>query len=139
MRRREFIALVGGAAVWPLSAGAQQARQVYRVGLILGVSPVVEMAGAEPVHPPTRAFIHALRDLGYVESQNLELERRSAEGKRERFGEIVSELIGRKVDVIVTGGVNELTQAAQRVTNTVPIVMANSTDPVEAGIVASLA
>ena len=66
------------------------------------------------------------------------LERRSAEGRFERFGEIVTELVDRKVDVIVTAG-NEAAQAAKRVTSVVPIVMANSTNPVEAGIVASFA
>jgi putative ABC transport system substrate-binding protein len=83
--------------------------------------------------------VHALRDLGYIEGRNLVLERRSAEGRYERFGEIVAELIGRKVDVIVTAGSNELVQVAKNATSTMPIVMTNSIDPVETGIVASLA
>jgi putative ABC transport system substrate-binding protein len=82
--------------------------------------------------------VHALRDLGYVEGQNLVLERRSAEGKFERFGEIVVELVGRRTDVIAITGV-ELAQEAKRVTTAVPIVMVGSIDPVRAGIVTSLA
>jgi putative ABC transport system substrate-binding protein len=78
-----------------------------------------------------------LRALGYVEGQNLVLERRSAEGRFERFGEIVAELVSRKVDVIVT--VSSMANEVKRVTNTVPIVMATSVDPVGGGIVASLA
>ena len=80
--------------------------------------------------------MHALRDLGYVEGQNLVLERRSAEGKFERFGEIVAELVGRRTDVIVALGV--VAKEAKRVTTAVPIVMVGS-DPVRAGIVTSLA
>ena len=106
--------------------------------MILTTSPVADIAGPDPVLPPWRALVHGLRDLGYIEGRNLVLERRSAEGRFERFGEIVTELVGRKVDVIVTAG-NEAAQAAKRATSVVPIVMANSTNPVEAGIVASLA
>jgi putative ABC transport system substrate-binding protein len=121
----------------PLDVAAQQAGKVYRVGLILTTSPVSEMAGPEPVHPPTRAFLHTLRSLGYVEGQNLVFERRSAEGKFERFTEIVAELVRLKTDVIVTVG-TPLAQAAKQVTTTVPIVVARSDSPVEAGLVASL-
>jgi putative tryptophan/tyrosine transport system substrate-binding protein len=138
MRRRTFITLIGAAVAWPLAAHAQQAGKVYRIGLILTTSPVAEMVGPEPIHPLVRAFVRTLRILGYAEGQNLVLERRSAEGKFERFGEIVAELVGRGIDVIVTVG-NEMAIAAKRVTNTVPIVMVTSIDPVAAGIVASLA
>jgi putative ABC transport system substrate-binding protein len=96
------------------------------------------MAGPEPVNPGVRALVQDLRALGYVEGQNLILERRSAEGKFERFGDIVAELVRLKVDVIVTIG-NPMTRAAQAVTTTVPIVMAASTDPVGAGLIQSLA
>ena len=77
------VALAFGILLAPLAADAQPAGKVYRVGLILTTSPVSEMAGPEPVHPPTRAFLHTLRSLGYVEGQNLVFERRSAEGKFE--------------------------------------------------------
>jgi len=79
-----------------------------------------------------------LRALGYVEGQNLILERRSAEGRYERFGEIVAELVRLKADVIVTGS-TQPAQTAKAVTTTVPIVMAASVDPVGDGIVQSLA
>jgi len=126
-----------GALLAPISTDAQQPGKVYRVGLIVTTSPVSEMAGPEPVHPPTRAFLHTLRSLGYVEGQNLVFERRSAEGKFERFTEIVAELVRLKTDVIVTVS-TPLAQAAKQVTTMVPIVMARSDSPVEAGLVASL-
>ena len=131
------VALAFGILLAPLAADAQPAGKVYRVGLILTTAPVSEMAGPEPVEPPTRAFLHTLRSLGYVEGQNLVFERRSAEGKFERFTEIVAELVRLKTDVIVTVG-TPLAQAAKQVTTTVPIVMAASVSPVEAGLVASL-
>lgn len=142
MRRREFIAFLGGAttapATWPLAANAQPAGKVSRVGLMLTTSPIAELAGPEPIHPLVRTFVRTMRILGHIEGQNLVLERRSAEGRFERFGEIMAELVGRGIDVIVTVG-NEMTIAAIGVTKTVPIVMAASIDPVGAGIVASLA
>lgn len=137
MRRREFITLLCGAAAWPPSARAQQAGKVHRVALLFTTSPVSEMAGTDPIHPLVRAFVHGLRDLGYVEGRNLVLEHRSAEGKFERFDEIATELVARNVDVIVAPG-NDAVQAAKRVTNVVPIVMVASFDPVKAGLVASL-
>ena len=139
MRRREFITLLGGTAVaWPLGADAQRAGKFFRVGWIYPNAPVSDMAGPDPVQGIARTFVHALRDLGYVEGRNLVLERRSAEGRYERYGEITAELVQRKVDVIVTAS-TAMTLAAKQVTNTVPIVMASSQDPVGAGLVASLA
>ncbi len=140
MKRRKFITLFGSATtVWPLTAATQPAGQVYRVALVLTTSTLSEMAGPDPAQPVTKALLHGLRNLGYVEGRNLVFERRSAEGKFERFGEIVAELVGGKIDAIVTGGGNESAQVAKRVTTTVPIIMGNSQDPVAAGIVASLA
>ena len=137
MRRRSFITLLGGAAAWPLAARAQQTGKVYRVGLVFTTSPVSEMAGPDPIHPAARSFVQALRALGYLEGQNLVLEHRSAEGKFERFPEIIRELVSIKVDVIVTV-TNPMTQAAKDVTRTVPIVVAYSLSPVEHGLVQSL-
>jgi putative tryptophan/tyrosine transport system substrate-binding protein len=139
MRRREFIALIGGAMIAnPTAGSAQQAGRVFRVGLIAPSTSVAAMAGPNPTHASTRAFLHGLRDLGYLEGVSLTLERRSAEGKFERFGEIATELLERKVDVIVTIG-NEMANSVGQIVKNIPIVMANSTEPVEAGIVASLA
>jgi putative tryptophan/tyrosine transport system substrate-binding protein len=138
--RRTFIAGLGGVAVVrPLAAQAQQPTgKVHRVGLLFATVPLSELAGPDPIDPLAKAFVHAMRDLGFVEGRNLTLERRSAEGRYERYAQIFTDLVARKVDVIVTIG-TDMTLAAKRVTTTVPIVMAGSTDPVEAGIVASLA
>jgi putative ABC transport system substrate-binding protein len=137
MRRREFITVLGGAAAGPFVAGAQQTGQIYRVGLVFTTSPVAEMAGTDPIHPLARSFVQRLAALGYLQGQNLLLEHRSAEGKFERFPEIMRELVSLKVDVIVTVA-NPMTQAAKDVTGTVPIVMAYSVSPVEQGMVQSL-
>src|SRR6516225_5434874 len=110
MKRRGFITLLGSAALCALATRAQH-----------------------PIHPYARVFVHALRDLGYVENRNLILERRSAEGKFERFPEIVRELIDNKVDVIVTV-TDPMARAAKEVTHTVPIV-AITTDPIERGLI----
>jgi putative tryptophan/tyrosine transport system substrate-binding protein len=138
MRRRDFIKVVAGsaAAAWPFAARAEQ---VYRVGLFFSSTPIAEMAGSDPITPVGRAFVHGLHDLGYIEGRNLILERRSAEGKFERIPEIAAELVGRKPDAIATGGGNFLAQALERVSESVPIVMPDSDDPVAAGLVASLA
>src|SRR5262245_62407493 len=138
MDRRTFIVGSTAAIAVPLAAGAQQAGKVHRVGLIVTTSPVSEMMGSEPVHPSVRAFVQGLRALGYVEGQNLILERRSAEGRFERFGDIVTELVSLKTDVIVAPG-DLIPRAARAITTTVPIVMATAEDPVGAGLVQSLA
>jgi ABC-type uncharacterized transport system substrate-binding protein len=139
MKRREFIALVGGAAMSCVNAPNAQSSKVYRVALVFTTSPVAEMAGTVPVHPHARAFVHALRRLGYVEGENLILERRSAEGHFERYHEIFSDLVRLDVDVIVTV-TGWMAVEAKAVTQTVPIVMAGgSLDPVEAGLVKSFA
>jgi putative ABC transport system substrate-binding protein len=137
--RRTFTATVtGGLLATPLAAWAQQPGKIYRVGLVGAAIPAPEMAGSEPAAAPARAFVQGLRALGYVEGQNLILERRSAEGRVERFGDIVAELVRLKVDVIVTY-TDAMAQAAKAVTTTIPIVMATSADPVGRGIVQSLA
>jgi len=138
MTRRQFITLLGGAAAWPLAARAQEAAKVHRVGMFFSSVPLAAMMGSDPIDPVARAFVHRLRALGYVEGQNLILERRSSEANFERIDEIATELVGRKLDVILTGSGDFLAQALQRVTKSVPIVFPNGTDPIGAGIVASL-
>ena len=137
-RRRFLLTSLAGALGAPVAAGAEQVGKVYRVGIIATTSPVSEMAGPEPVHPSIRAFVQGLRALGFVEGQNLILERRSAEGQFERFGDIVAELVRLKTDVIVAPG-DLIPRAAMAITTTVPIVMATAEDPVGAGLVQSLA
>ena len=135
--RRAFLGALGLFAA-PRSAAAQQVGKVYRVGIIASTSPISEMAGPEPLHPSIRAFVHGLRALGYVEGRNLILERRSGEGRIERFADIVGELVRLGVDVIVVPG-DVLPRAAKAVTTTVPIVLVTSEDPVGEGFVQSFA
>jgi putative ABC transport system substrate-binding protein len=140
MRRREFIAILcGTVASWPLVLRAEQTGKVYRVGWFFSSTPLTKMAGPDPIIPVGKILVHGLRDLGYVEGQNLILDRVSAEGRFERFGELAAELVSRNPDVIVIGANNGLAQALQRVTKSVPIVMPDSEDPVGAGLVKSLA
>jgi putative ABC transport system substrate-binding protein len=139
MDRRAFITTVSGSVLaGPLIVAAQPAGKVYRIGLIAAAQPASEMAGPEPVSPSWRTLVQGLRALGYLEGQNLILERRSAEGRYERFSDIVAELVRLKADVIVTGS-TQLARTAKAVTTAVPIVMAVSVDPVSEGVVQSLA
>ncbi len=124
--------------MWPVVARAQGAGSVRRVALIFPNAPVSDMTGPEPVSRYARAFVRALRDLGYVEGENLVLERRSAEGNYERFAGIAAELTQSKIDVIVSAN-NLAIEQLKRATNTVPIIMAPAVDPVQAGLVDSLA
>ena len=139
MKRRQFILLLGGAAACPFASRAQQANKVYRVGWLFSAVPLKDMSGSDPVDPVSNAFVHGLRDLGYIEGQNLILERRSAEGKLERIDGFAAELVGLNPDVIITGGGDFMAQALRRVTKTVPIISPYGDDPVGAGLVASLA
>jgi putative tryptophan/tyrosine transport system substrate-binding protein len=140
MKRRVFITLLGGTVLaWPIVVRAQQAARLYRVGWLFAAVPLKDMGGPDPVDPVSKAFVHGLRDLGYMEGRNLILERRSAEGKLERIGELAAELVGLNPDVIITGGGDFMAQALQRLTKTVPIISPYGDDPVGAGLVASLA
>src|SRR5215813_4554691 len=113
-------------------AEAQQAPHVYRVGFLSPGFP-------RPDHdPPVDAFRQELRDLGYVEGQNLAIAYRGAEGQDERLPALAAELVGLHVDVMVAVGPTA-TRAAQHATPTLPIVMTGTADPVGAGLVASLA
>ena len=128
MKRRAFITLLGGAAVWPLAARAQQSSKLWRIGFLSAVSRELSSHAA---------LEQGMHELGYVEGKDFVLEWRSVEGKYERFPEIIGELVRLKVDVFVTGVTASL-PALQRATTTIPIVMAYSTDPVGNGLVASL-
>src|SRR5258706_1434401 len=119
MRRREFIALLGGAtaasAVRPTATGAQTPRKIPRVGYISALS-------ATNTEHTVGAFRQRLRELGYVEGQTIALEVRYAEGRNDRMPELVAELVGLKMDVLVAG-VSLGALAAQKATPTIPIVM----------------
>jgi putative ABC transport system substrate-binding protein len=135
MNRRAFVSTVlGSVLATPLATMAQQAGKVYRVGIVANIVPTSQL----PVDPNFRAFVQTLGALGYVEGQNLIVERRSAEGHFERFSEIFGELVRLRVDVIVTSA-DPMTRAAKAVTTTVPIVMVLSGQPEAEGFIQSLA
>jgi putative tryptophan/tyrosine transport system substrate-binding protein len=114
------------------TAWAQQPKKVPRIGYLLPGHPVSESTVSEA----TRL---ALREFGYIEGQNIATEYRYAEGQRNRFPELAAELVRLKVDVLVVAGGNTPVRAAKNATQTIPIVMAGGSDPVEAGLVESLA
>jgi putative ABC transport system substrate-binding protein len=130
MRRRDFIKVIGGAAVgWPLAARAQQPK-VPTVGVL-----VVGAPGSEQFW---RLFRKEMRELGYVEGQNIRFEFRSDEGKLDRLPELAAELVRLKVDIIVTW-FTPAARAAKQATREIPVVMALAGNPVENGLVESLA
>jgi putative ABC transport system substrate-binding protein len=131
MRRRELLSLLGGAAAaWPLAARAQQAARLPRLGVLLLSTPQAD--------PQMETARRALRDLGYVEGQNLAIEYRYAEGRPERLPDLAADLVRMKPDVLfVLGG--DVAPAAVKATQTIPIVFTSSADPVRQGFVASLA
>jgi putative ABC transport system substrate-binding protein len=130
VKRREFITLLGGAAVtWPLAARAQKPPAV--IGLLHSATP-------GPYAPMTAAFRKSLNEAGYSEGQNLTIEYRWAESQLERLPELATDLVRRQVSMIFTGGGSDPPLAAKAATSKIPIVFANGTDPVGAGLVASL-
>ncbi|HMF24504.1 MAG TPA: ABC transporter substrate-binding protein [Pseudolabrys sp.] len=136
MRRREFITLFGGVASLPLIARAQQGFQIHRIGMISASVPLSMWRETTFI----REFLGALHDLGHAEGRDLAIEFRSAEGNWERLPHIAAELVGLKVDVLVSSVCGAPLNAAMRATNTIPIVVAACNDDmVETGIIASLA
>src|SRR6186997_2041267 len=128
MRRRDFIVvLAGSAAAWPFVVRAQQTRPA-KLGVLL----------MEKREPFSRVFWEGLREFGYIDGQNMQIEYRSAEGKLNRLPELAAELVRLKVDIIVASETPSV-QAAKRATSDIPIVMAPSGDPVGTGLIASLA
>jgi putative tryptophan/tyrosine transport system substrate-binding protein len=133
MDRRAFIAGTLSLLAAPLAVEAQPAGKVYRIG-ILGNVPLTDREGARL----WGAFTEGLRELGYVEGQNITIERRFSEGRYERLPALAAELVRLHVDVIVVPATqNPL--AAKQATQTIPIVMTSGGDPVASGLVASLA
>jgi putative tryptophan/tyrosine transport system substrate-binding protein len=129
LKRRSFVTLLGGAAAWPLAARAQRVMP-RTIGVLV--------AGSPDPRPFWRIFREALIELGYVEGRNVAFEFRSAEGDRNRLDQLADDLVRLKVDVIVTWQTPTAT-AAKRATRDIPIVMADSGDPVGTGLIASLA
>src|SRR5262249_33898764 len=135
VRRREFLALVGGASlVWPLAARAQQPERTRRIGIL---SP-----GRTELPDPTfnmlNAFLQGLNELGYTEGQNLTVERRYANGSSDQLRELAAELVKRKPDVIVAFSTTAA-RPVKQATHTIPIVAVAMADPVSDELVASLA
>ena len=131
MRRREFIYVLGGVAAWPLASYAQQ-----RTGNIARIGFLTRKTDAS-VASQIDAFQQGLHDLGWVEGKNIGIEYRDVGGQVDRLGPLAAELVALNVDVIVTVDTPP-TQAAKQATGTIPIVIAVSADPVEAGLVKSL-
>jgi len=132
-RRKALFAFVAlAAAGGPLGGFAQRQGRLWRVGVLLPTS------GPASLSPDAAALIRGLQELGYAEGKNLQIEWRYAAGRYDRFAGLAAELVRLKMDAIVTGGPTA-TGAAQKMTRTMPIVMANSDDPVASGFVRSLA
>ena len=130
MDRRAFVSTLAlGLLAAPLAAEAQPGK-IWRIGYL---------ASAAAENPPRVAFRQRLRELGYVEGQNVTFEIRSAEGRLDRFPALAAELVRLNVDIIVASGGDPAIGAAQKATTSIPIVMVAATDPIAAGFVASLA
>src|SRR6266852_7993307 len=128
MKRRDFIRLLGGAAAaWPLAARAQHVGKMWRIGYITHVH-----------NPAYDALFERLRELGYVEGQNIIIERRYAQGEAERFQEFAAEMVRLKADMIITN-TTPAALAAKNATTTIPIVIPTAIDPVGTGLITSLA
>jgi putative ABC transport system substrate-binding protein len=132
LRRREVIALLGGAAAtWPLAARAQPTAKLPTIGFLGGATPSAWSQW-------TTAFGRRLRELGWIEGRTVAIEYRWAEGHSERFAEIATEFVMLNVGVIVTAG-TEAVLAARQATSVIPIVFGTASDPVGTGVVTSLA
>jgi ABC-type uncharacterized transport system substrate-binding protein len=134
MKRRDFIALLGGAAAaWPLAARAQQPGRMRRIGVLMN-------AGADDADGQARviAFVQALQELGWTNGRNARIDIRWGAGDAERYRQYAAELLALAPDVILAP-TSAVVAALQRATRTVPIVFVGVIDPVGAGFVASLA
>ena len=131
IRRREFITLLGGAAAWPLAARAQLGAKLPTVGYLGATTPSAESQRVA-------ALVQRLREFGWIDSRNITIEYRYAEGRSERFAELAAEFVRLNVDVIVTYGTPAVI-AAKQATSIIPIVFAVAGDPVGSNLVASLA
>jgi putative tryptophan/tyrosine transport system substrate-binding protein len=129
MNRRELIVLLGGAVTEARALRAQQ-KPTPVIGFLGGTSP-------GPIAATITAFRQGLGETGYVEGQNVAIEYRWAEGRYDRLPGLAADLVGRKVDVILTSGGTPPTLAAKNATSTIPIVFATADDPVETGLVVS--
>ena len=131
MRRREFMALAGVTTMaWSLAARAQQSE--------MPVIGFIHSGSSSDVEEMTAAFSQGLREIGYIEGQNVAIEYRWAEGRYERLPRLITELIAHRVAVIFAGGGTAPAATAKAATSTIPIVFVSATDPVKADLVGSL-
>ncbi len=132
MRRRDFIALIGGAVAWPIRVGAQQpAGKIHRIGY-LGSGSFAAVPHLD------EAFRQGLHELGWVEGQNIVIDYRFAGGEFDRLPDLAAELVRLNVNIIVAGATPS-SAAAKKATDTIPIVMIAAGDPVGVGLIKSLA
>jgi putative ABC transport system substrate-binding protein len=127
------VALALGILAAPLATGAQPPVKIYRIGVLANALPTAPQAVRL-----WEAFAEGMRERGYIEGQNFVFERRSTEGRLERSASLAAELVGLKVDLILAAGTAGV-RAAQQATSAIPIVMVYALDPVEGGLVSSLA
>ena len=132
IRRREFMTLLGGAAAWPLAAGAQQGNRVRRIGVLMGLDENDPLA-----KPRVSAFTQALADLGWTDGRNVRMDLRWGGEDPNRIPALAQELVGLRPDIVVTAG-TPATVALQRETQTIPIVFVNVSDPVASGLLARI-
>jgi putative ABC transport system substrate-binding protein len=130
MRRREFFAMLGGAAAWPLAARAQRIERAPRVGVLLGSYTAADQAG--------QARIGTLRELGWEDGRNLRIDYRWGGGNTEQNKGLAAELVQSAPDAIVATS-DPVVAELHRLTSTIPIIFTQTSEPVESGIVASLA
>lgn len=128
MQRRQVLITLATLLGTPLAATAQSARKIPRIGFVVPTSPDARRD----------AFLAGLRELGYVEGRNLQVETRFAHGRPERLASLIDEVLGLDIDVLVVGATVGA-RAAKQATSTIPVVFAGSSDPVAGGIVSSLA
>src|SRR6516162_3339715 len=133
MKRREFITFLGGAALWPLAARAQQGNRVRRIGWLASLDENDPLAKSA-----ISAFTKALADLGWADGRNVRIDLRSHRGDINRIRALPQELVGLQPDIIVVTGSTDATLALQRETRTIPIVFVAVGDPVVGGIVPRL-
>jgi putative tryptophan/tyrosine transport system substrate-binding protein len=130
------ILLFAFAMLFLASVHLAEAQQPKKVAVVGYLAPVFPCSGSVP---SLEAFRRGLGEIGYVEGQNVAIECRSAEGKSDRLVGLAAELVDLKVDAIIAGGGELVARAARKVTQTIPIIMTNAADPVQTGLVASLA
>ena len=130
MKRRAFIALLGGAAAWPLAAGAQQPERMRRIGVLM------TLAADDP--EGQEAFVQGLQELGWTDGRNVQIDYRWPAGDAQRIRRYAAELAALAPDVILAGG-GAVVPSLLQATRTVPIVFTQTPDPVGAGFVNSLA